>query len=59
MYLGAGRREFVPITTVDSSGNAGLRTDNRNMIEEWISKRESEGNAVYVDDRVWLYIIFI
>ncbi|XP_039756704.1 membrane-bound alkaline phosphatase-like [Pararge aegeria] len=35
VILGGGRREFLPETSVDEEGTRGLRTDGRNLIDEW------------------------
>lgn len=52
VLLGGGARELLPNTYVDSLGRSGLRTDNRNLINEWLTERQSEGNAGYVNDKV-------
>lgn len=33
--MGGGRREFLPISSVDEEGTPGRRTDGRNLIKEW------------------------
>ncbi|XP_060804396.1 membrane-bound alkaline phosphatase [Amyelois transitella] len=35
VILGGGRQEFIPHNITDEEGEPGLRTDNRNLIEEW------------------------
>ncbi|KAM3955474.1 LOW QUALITY PROTEIN: membrane-bound alkaline phosphatase-like, partial [Aphomia sociella] len=42
VILGGGRREFILVTLIDEEGDAGRRTDDRNLIEEW---QTSERNA--------------
>lgn len=53
MILGGGWREFVPKSEADAKGNSGFRTDNRNLIEEWLNlRRQNNANGVYVTTRV-------
>ncbi|KOB71485.1 Alkaline phosphatase [Operophtera brumata] len=35
VILGGGRREFLPNATLDEEGTRGLRTDERDLIQEW------------------------
>ncbi|XP_071944576.1 alkaline phosphatase-like [Antedon mediterranea] len=44
VVLGGGRRELTPTSTPDaqSSGRFGYRTDNRNLIDEWVALRPEE-----------------
>nr|BAG41972.1 alkaline phosphatase [Bombyx mandarina] len=42
VIFGGGRREFLPTTQVDEEGTRGLRTDGRNLIEEWQNDKESQ-----------------
>ncbi|XP_055698615.1 alkaline phosphatase-like [Phlebotomus papatasi] len=52
VILGGGWREFVPKSVADSEGNSGFRTDNRNLIEEWLNlRRQNNANGVYVTTR--------
>ncbi|XP_055537457.1 membrane-bound alkaline phosphatase-like isoform X2 [Wyeomyia smithii] len=46
VILGGGRKNFIPTTETDKSGAAGLRTDGKNLIEEW--KQSKTGNPVYI-----------
>ncbi|KAL0852539.1 hypothetical protein ABMA27_017012 [Loxostege sticticalis] len=43
VILGGGRREFLPVGVLDQEGSPGLRTDNRNLINEWLANKESQG----------------
>jgi alkaline phosphatase len=43
VILGGGRRSFIPNNETDVSGKKGLREDNRNLINEWINKRNESG----------------
>ncbi|XP_053686610.1 membrane-bound alkaline phosphatase-like [Sabethes cyaneus] len=46
VILGGGRKNFIPTTETDKSGAPGLRTDGKNLIEEW--KQSKAGNPVYI-----------
>lgn len=47
VILGGGRKNFIPTTEMDSSGARGLRTDGKNLINEW--KQSKQGaNATYI-----------
>lgn len=50
VILGGGRKNFIPTTKQDDDGLYGLRTDGKNLIEEWIAGRE--GNATYITTNV-------
>lgn len=52
VVLGGGTREFLPTTVVDARGDTGLRTDGRNLINEWLAERGRSGRAAYVDNKV-------
>ncbi|XP_045503532.1 membrane-bound alkaline phosphatase-like [Colias croceus] len=52
VILGGGRREFLSQGTLDEEGGAGLRTDGRNLIEEWQQdKRARNASQRYVWNR--------
>lgn len=42
VILGGGRRKFLPKTTIDEEGTAGERLDGVNLIDEWLSDKESK-----------------
>lgn len=44
VILGGGRKHFLGKSLKDEEGNAGSRTDERNLIEEWKKKRELNGD---------------
>nr|XP_029735808.1 membrane-bound alkaline phosphatase-like [Aedes albopictus] len=46
VIFGGGRKNFIPNTETDASGARGLRTDGKNLIQEW--KESKTGNAVYI-----------
>ena len=48
VIMGCGRRHFLNTTMRDEEGNAGARTDGRNLIDEWITERNKQGRAEYV-----------
>ncbi|XP_059618644.1 membrane-bound alkaline phosphatase-like [Phlebotomus argentipes] len=48
VILGGGRTEFIDRGVTDEEGNAGLREDGQNLIEEWESERSKAGTAKYV-----------
>jgi alkaline phosphatase len=48
VILGGGRRGFINSTVLDDEGRPGLRTDGRNLIDEWLSERRKSGEAKYV-----------
>ncbi|KAJ8936803.1 hypothetical protein NQ318_003048 [Aromia moschata] len=55
VILGGGSQKFLPTGTTDSLGNSGQRTDNLNLIDEWLNDRTEEGNvAEYVWNRTAL-----
>jgi len=49
VILGGGRRSFLPNNVVDPSGKYGTRTDNKNLIEEWLNIKNQSGldNSTY------------
>lgn len=38
--MGGGRQQFISTTMVDEENGYGLRTDNRNIIEEWQTDKQ-------------------
>lgn len=52
VILGGGRKNFIPTTKQDVDGEYGLRTDGKDLIEEWIAGRS--GNATYITTSVRL-----
>ncbi|KAG1667590.1 Alkaline phosphatase, tissue-nonspecific isozyme [Nymphon striatum] len=50
VILGGGRRHFFPNTTLDKKSNkANVRTDGRNLVEEWMSdKAKKNSKSSYV-----------
>ncbi|CAH1639377.1 unnamed protein product [Spodoptera littoralis] len=40
VIFGGGRRNFIPTDVQDDEGDFGRRTDNRNLIEEWLQDKE-------------------
>lgn len=52
VLLGGGRARFLPINVTDEEGEAGRRSDGRNLIEEWLGLKV-EG-AAYVWNRAGL-----
>ena len=55
VILGGGRREFRPTSFTDEDGKVGRRTDNRDLIENWISdKRQRNVTFDYVWNRTQL-----
>ena len=48
VVLGGGRRHFINTTEVDDEGRPGLRTDGRNLIDEWVEDRSKESEAKYI-----------
>ncbi|CAD0202390.1 unnamed protein product [Chrysodeixis includens] len=52
VILGGGRRSFLPNTVVDDEGSMGIRTDGRNLIQEWREDKSSRNvSAEYVWNR--------
>lgn len=49
VILGGGYREFLPINSNDPLGRRGRRTDNRDLIKEWMF---SHRRSFFVHDRV-------
>lgn len=52
VVFGGGRKNFLPTNVNDDDGIPGVRTDNKNLIEEW--KESKTGNAVYITTRTEL-----
>lgn len=48
VILGGGRSGFLNTTMRDDEDRSGLRTDGRNLIDEWQVERNKDGNAKYV-----------
>lgn len=48
VILGGGRNKFLPNTTIDTEGNAGERSDGKDLIEEW---KRSHPNGLVVSNR--------
>ncbi|CAG9103073.1 unnamed protein product [Plutella xylostella] len=52
VVLGGGRRNFYPDTEKDTDGVSGHRKDKKNLIKEWMKKKESLGaKPKYVHDK--------
>lgn len=55
VILGGGARKFLTNDTRDEFGTRGQRTDDTNLIEEWLKDRAAEGrDAEYVWNRTSL-----
>lgn len=48
VVFGCGRREWIDTNTEDEDGKKGLRTDGKNLIEEWKNDRN---NSIYVANK--------
>lgn len=48
VILGGGRGAFYNTTMRDPENAAGLRTDGRNLVDEWIEERNKQGRAEFV-----------
>lgn len=48
VVLGGGRSYFINNTSVDDEGQRGLRTDGKNLINEWVTERTKQGAAKFV-----------
>lgn len=48
VILGGGRRGFINTTMQDNEGRSGLRTDGRNLIDEWLEERNKDGDAKFI-----------
>lgn len=48
VILGGGRAYFINNTELDDERRPGLRTDGRNLIDEWMAERSKNGNAKFV-----------
>lgn len=48
VILGGGRCNFITTNEIDDEGELGLRTDGRNLIDEWLKERGKEGTAKYI-----------
>uniref|UniRef100_A0A182QCQ3 Alkaline phosphatase n=1 Tax=Anopheles farauti TaxID=69004 RepID=A0A182QCQ3_9DIPT len=47
VILGGGRKNFIPTGQTDASGAPGLRTDGKNLIQEWQQSKQGK-NATYI-----------
>uniref|UniRef100_A0A182M9R4 Alkaline phosphatase n=1 Tax=Anopheles culicifacies TaxID=139723 RepID=A0A182M9R4_9DIPT len=47
VILGGGRKQFIPTSEQDTSGARGLRTDGKNLINEWQQSKQG-ANATYI-----------
>lgn len=53
VMMGGGRRSFLPNTHVNENGERGIRTDNRNLISEYLEMHQTQGKrASYIHNRV-------
>ncbi|XP_058466141.1 membrane-bound alkaline phosphatase-like isoform X2 [Malaya genurostris] len=52
VVFGGGRQHFRPTSAEDENGNKGARTDNRNLIDEWLQLHPS--NAEYIYNKIGL-----
>lgn len=50
VVFGGGRKNFIPNTVVDEDGLRGVRSDGRNLLDEWKAARN--GNATFITKRV-------
>lgn len=48
VILGGGRKVFINTTARDDEGRPGLRTDGRNLIDEWLREKQNRGVAKYI-----------
>lgn len=48
VVLGGGRRNFITTNDLDDEGRSGLRTDGRNLIDEWLEDRSKDAKANYI-----------
>lgn len=48
IVLAGGRNEFRNATSFDEEGYPGKRSDNRDLIKEWVAERNIQGKAAYV-----------
>lgn len=56
VLLGGGRGRFLPKSVTDEEGEAGLRSDGRNLIDDWLKAKEERGvKAEYVWNRAGLF----
>lgn len=51
VIMGGGREQFRNTTTTDEEGGRGLRSDSRDLIQEWIESKRNE-RAEYVWNKV-------
>uniref|UniRef100_A0A182NIE6 Alkaline phosphatase n=1 Tax=Anopheles dirus TaxID=7168 RepID=A0A182NIE6_9DIPT len=47
VILGGGRKNFIPTAQTDASGAPGLRTDGKNLPQEWQQSKQGK-NATYI-----------
>lgn len=52
VILGGGRQKFLPNNVTEQDGKKGQRSDNINLIEQWLEQKEANNQtAEYVYDR--------
>ncbi|XP_055522639.1 alkaline phosphatase-like [Wyeomyia smithii] len=47
VILGGGRKNLRPVDLLDEDGNFGARTDNRDLISEWLALHPNKARYVY------------
>lgn len=52
VVLGCGIREFLDMTMVDDEGFSGLRSDRKNLINEWLNNTDQGGSRRFVWNKV-------
>lgn len=52
VILGGGLSNFHDRFEMDENGNFGSRTDRKNLIKEWLRKKEPEKHRTYVTNKV-------
>lgn len=57
VVLGGGIREFLDSTMVDEEGFKGTRSDQKNLINEWLNMAEPGENKRFVWNKVIIIIM--
>lgn len=52
VILGGGLTNFHDHLEADENGNFGSRTDRKNLVREWLSKKEPGKHRAYVTNNV-------
>lgn len=61
VVLGCGIREFLDVSMVDEEGFSGTRSDEKNLINDWLNNADQGQNKRFVWNKVndWKFEIML